>query len=175
MLSTRGGGGCRSINWDFIIANNHSKLLCVDIYAEANRPFLHTFSLHIIHAENYARTNTHIRTHTHTCERAQTAPFCEGRRERSSAILVIAFWLLFTRRVHTVFASTGLTNVYRQKLTGNLFGRIVDGNYYFIDGHARATDLLLPPLIIYWPVFRFANAPNAIIARAPTALCSFVH
>jgi len=58
---------------------------------------------------------------------------------------VIAFWLLFTRRVHTVFASTGLTNVYRQKLTGNLFGRIVDGNYYFIDGHARTTDLLYPP------------------------------
>jgi hypothetical protein len=57
---------------------------------------------------------------------------------------VIAFWLLFTRRVHTVFASTGLTNVYRQKLTGNLFGRIVDGNYYFIDGHARATDLSYP-------------------------------
>lgn len=168
---------CRSINWDFIIANNHSKLLCVDIYAEANRPFLHTLShVHIIYAENYARTNTHI--YSHTCERAQTAPFREEKREegrRSSAILVIAFWLLFTRRVHTVFASTGLTNVYRQKLTGNLFGRIVDGNYYFIDGHARATDLLLPPLIIYWPVFRFANAPNAIIATAPTALCSFVH
>lgn len=90
------------------------------------------------------------------------------------AILVIAFWLLFTRRVHTVFASTGLTNVYRQKLTGNLFGRIVDGNYYFIDGHARATDLLYP-LIIYWLVFRFANAPNAIIERAPATLCSFVY
>jgi len=87
---------------------------------------------------------------------------------------VIAFWLLFTRRVHTVFASTGLTNVYRQKLTGNLFGRIVDGNYYFIDGHARATDLLYPPLIIYWLVFRFANVPDAIIERAPAALCSFV-
>lgn len=85
---------------------------------------------------------------------------------------MIAFWLLFTRRVHTVFASTGLTNVYRQKLTGNLFGRIVDGNYYFIDGHARATDLLYP-LIIYWPVLRFAYASNAIIERAP--LCSFVH
>lgn len=87
---------------------------------------------------------------------------------------MIAFWLLFTRRVHTVFASTGLTNVYRQKLTGNLFGRIVDGNYYFIDGHALTTDLLYP-LIIYWPAFRFANALNAIIERAPVALCSFVH
>lgn len=124
-------------------------------------------------------TSLYKRTHSHTRERAQTAPFRgrEGGRWGGgrSAILVIAFWLLFTRRVHTVFASTGLTNVYRQKLTGNLFGRIVDGNYYFIDGHARTTDLLLPPLIIYWPVFRFANAPNAIIARAPTALCSFVH
>lgn len=67
--------------------------------------------------------------------------------------------------MHTVFASTGLTNVYRQKLTGNLFGRIVDGNYYFIDGHARATDLLYP-LIIYWPMFRFTNALDAIIGRA---------
>ena len=85
---------------------------------------------------------------------------------------MIAFWLLFTRRVHTVFASTGLTNVYRQKLTGNLFGRIVDGNYYFIDGHARTTDLLYS-LIIYWPAFRFANALNAIIERAPSNVMQF--
>lgn len=179
MLSTGGGGGCRSINWDFIIANNHSKLLCIDIYAEANRPFLHTlFRVHITHAENYKR----VQAHTYASARASANRALPrvGRGQvggggEGSAILVIAFWLLFTRRVHTVFASTGLTNVYRQKLTGNLFGRIVDGNYYFIDGHARTTDLLLPPLIIYWPVFRFANAPNAIIARAPTALCSFVH
>lgn len=141
----------------------------------------------------FLRTPTHKRTvrrvyiitsrklrmykHTHTYANRALPRGAEGRKggRESSAILVIAFWLLFTRRVHTVFASTGLTNVYRQKLTGNLFGRIVGGNYYFIDGHARTTDLLLPPLIIYWPVFRFANAPNAIIAKAPIALCRFAH
>ena len=82
---------------------------------------------------------------------------------------MIAFWLLFTRRVHTVFASTGLTNVYRQKLTGNLFGRIVDGNYYFIDGHARATDLLYSPLSpSYYLLARVpfcAYAPNALLSK----------
>lgn len=86
---------------------------------------------------------------------------------RRGAILVIAFWLLFTRRVHTVFASTGLTNVYRQKLTGNLFGRIVDGNYYFIDGHARATDLLHPPLLFIGPCSVLRTQLDAIIEREP--------
>lgn len=77
-------------------------------------------------------------------------------RRGSGAISVIAFWLLFTRRVHTVFASTGFTNVYRQKLTGNLFGRIVDGNYYFIDGHARTTDLMYLPLLFIGSCFTYA-------------------
>lgn len=80
MLSTGGGGGCRSINWDFIIANNHSKLLCIDIYAEANRPFLHTlFRVHITHAENYKHVQAH--THAHARASANRALPREGRRE----------------------------------------------------------------------------------------------
>lgn len=141
-------GGCRSINWDFIIANNHPKLLCVDIYAEANRPTsLRPLPNPLLRART--RTHSHIRsTHATHSQTGANRALPRGGGVGGDAILVIAFWLLFTRRVHTVFASTGLTNVYRQKLTGNLFGRIVDGNYYFIDGHARATDLLYPLLFI---------------------------
>lgn len=119
-------------------------------------------------------TRTRAREHTHT------QPHPTAARGVGGAILVIAFWLLFTRRVHTVFASTGLTNVYRQKLTGNLFGRIVDGNYYFIDGHARATDLFYlptpPPLLFISPRVPFRERTERYYRKSSAAaLCSFVH
>lgn len=181
----RGGGGRRSINWDFIIANNHPKLLCVDIYAEANcfpssLPFSRPY---------YTRRKLRMykQTHTRASERKPRPSAREGVRGGGGGVEgrrreAARFWWShfgYYLRVACIRFSPlrGLRMFIGQKLTGNLFRRIVDGNYYFIDGHARTTDLLLPPLIIiYWPVFRFAKRTERYYRkRAPTALCSFVH